>query len=176
VILTLQVMASARISLIDNVTYKEPTRNSAILDLMLTDIHKFYQAPLVLAPIGTSDHCTIIRSLQEQMKHKQKSKRINVRPLKSSSLQAFEQYISEYNWSPVLNASCINDKVSKFLEITTEMVEAFFPLKSVKIQVDDKPFLNGRIKQLIQKRDKVYIPTWKSRTIQAITELNCCRD
>jgi hypothetical protein len=88
-------MASARISLIDNVTYKEPTRNSAILDLMLTDIHKFYQAPLVLAPIGTSDHCTIIWSLPEQMKHKQKSKWINVRPLKSSSLQAFEQYISE---------------------------------------------------------------------------------
>jgi hypothetical protein len=64
-------------------------------------------APLVLAPIGTSDHCSIIWSSQEQMKHKQKSKRINVRPLKSSSLQAFEQYISEYNWSPVLNASCI---------------------------------------------------------------------
>jgi hypothetical protein len=127
---------------------KEPTRNSTILDLMLTDIHKFYQVPLVLAPIGTSDHCTIIWSLQEQMKHKQKSKWINVRPLKSSLLQAFEQNISEYNWSPVLNASCINDKVSKFLEITTEMVEAFFPLKSVKIQVDNKPFLNGRIKQL----------------------------
>jgi hypothetical protein len=85
------------------------------------------------------------------MKHKQKSKRINVRPLK-----VFEQYISEYNWSPVLNASCINDKVSKFLEITTEMVDAFFPLKPVKIQVDDKPFINGRIKQLIQKRDKAY--------------------
>jgi hypothetical protein len=32
------------------------------------------------------------------------------------------------------------------------MVDAFFPLKSVKIQVDDKPFINGRIKQLIQKR------------------------
>jgi hypothetical protein len=50
----------------------------------------------------------------------------------------------------------INDKVSKFLEITTEMVDAFFPLKSVKIQVDDKPFINGRIKQLIQKGDKAY--------------------
>ena len=124
---------------------KKPTRNLAILDLILTDIHKFYQAPLVLAPIGTSDHCTIIWSSQEQMKHKQKSKRINVRP-----------YISKYNWSPVLNASCINDKVSTFLEITTEMVDAFFPLKSVKIQVDDKPFINGRIKQLIQKRDKAY--------------------
>ena len=36
------------------------------------------------------------------------------------------------------------------------MVDAFFPLKSVKIQVDDKPFINGRIKQLIQKRDKAY--------------------
>ena len=69
---------------------KKHTRNSAILELILTDIHKFYQAPLVLAPMGTSDHCTLIWSSQEQlMKHKQKSKRINVGPLKSSSLQAF---------------------------------------------------------------------------------------
>jgi hypothetical protein len=36
------------------------------------------------------------------------------------------------------------------------MVDAFFPLKSVKIKVDDKPFINGRIKKLIQKQDKAY--------------------
>ena len=34
---------------------KHPTRNSVILDLIMSDIHKFYEEPLVLAPIDGSD-------------------------------------------------------------------------------------------------------------------------
>ena len=135
---------------------KKLTRNTAILDLTLIDIHRFYQDPLLLTPIGTSDHCTIVWSSQEQTQTKRKSKRINVKPLKLSSLQAFEQYIREYNWSIVLDILCTNDKVNRFLEVTSEMVDAYFPLKSVKIQEDDKPYIYGRIKQMIRKRDKAY--------------------
>ena len=56
----------------------------------------------------------------------------------------------------MLDTFCINDKVNNFLEITRCTVDAFFPLKSVKIQEDDKPFINGRIKHLMRKRDKAY--------------------
>ena len=66
------------------------------------------------------------------------SKRINVRPLKPSSLLAFEQYVKEHNWSAALNFNL------------------FFPVKSVKVHEDDKPYINGRIKHLIRKRDKAY--------------------
>ena len=37
----------------------EPTRGSAILDLVITNLQKFYKKPLILAPVGTSDHSVI---------------------------------------------------------------------------------------------------------------------
>ena len=36
------------------------------------------------------------------------------------------------------------------------MIDNFFPLKSVKVHGDDKPFITGRIKQMIYKRDNLY--------------------
>ena len=135
---------------------KHPTRNSVILDLIMSDIHKFYQEPLVLDPIGGSDHCTIVWSSKVQLQPQKVSKRINVRPLKSSSLLAFEQFIKEHNWSGVLSSTNVNDKVNSFLEEVSDMVDFFFPLKSIKVHEDDKPYINGRIKHLIRKRDKAY--------------------
>lgn len=37
-----------------------PTRNNAILDLIITDFHRFYEDPIILAPFGTSDHNIIV--------------------------------------------------------------------------------------------------------------------
>ena len=37
----------------------EPTRGSAILDLVITNLQQFYKKPLILAPVGTSDHSVI---------------------------------------------------------------------------------------------------------------------
>ena len=37
----------------------EPTRGSAILDLVITNMQQFYQRPLILAPVGTSDHSVV---------------------------------------------------------------------------------------------------------------------
>ena len=122
----------------------------------MSDIHKFYQEPLVLAPIGGSDHCTIVWSSKVQLQPQKVSKRINVRPLKSSSLLVFEQFIQEYYWSGVLSSTNVNDKVNSFLEEVSDMVDIFFPLKSIKVHEDDKPYINGRIKHLIRKRDKAY--------------------
>ena len=36
--------------------FNEPTRGSTILDLVIMDMQQFYKKPLILAPVGTSDH------------------------------------------------------------------------------------------------------------------------
>lgn len=76
------------------------------------------------------------------------------RPVRDSTLQAFEQYIKEYDWSPLLNAPCVDDKVNIFLKLTRDMSDYFFPCKSIKAHEDDKPYMTGRIKQMMRKRDK----------------------
>ena len=118
-------------------------------------MHKFYQEPLVLAPIGSSDHSTIAWSSKVQLQSQKVSKDINVRPLKPSSLLAFEQYFKENNWSAALNSVNVNDKVNSFLKKYLKWY-IFFPVKSVKVHEDDKPYIDGRIRHLVRKRDKAY--------------------
>ena len=40
-------------------TVKQPTRGSAILDLILSNMHKWYKEPEILPAIGLSDHQSI---------------------------------------------------------------------------------------------------------------------
>ena len=41
-------------------TVKQPTRGSAILDLILSNMHKWYKEPEILPAIGFSDHQSIL--------------------------------------------------------------------------------------------------------------------
>ena len=40
--------------------------------------------------------------------------------------------------------------------MTAEMIDNFFPLKSVEVHGDDKPFITGRIKQMIYETGNLY--------------------
>ena len=43
---------------------KEPTRGQNILDLVLTNLHKYYKQPEILPPTGSSDHNIIITTFK----------------------------------------------------------------------------------------------------------------
>jgi hypothetical protein len=137
---------------------KTPTRGNAVLDLIITDIHKFYEDPEILPPLGTSDHKRIVwrPKNRNQLGNKKEKRTVTVRPLRDSSILQFEQFIREYNWSFVFNAAEVDDGVRLFLEATNNMFDTFFPCKSIKVYEDDKPYITGRIKEMMHNRDKAY--------------------
>ncbi|XP_028402121.1 uncharacterized protein LOC114525113 [Dendronephthya gigantea] len=92
---------------------KTPTRGNAILDLILTNAHLFYERPISLAPIGFSDHCAIIWKSKEQTQSKNEVKKITVRPIKEARLFTFEECIGQETWSAVYDAPCIDTKVQE---------------------------------------------------------------
>ena len=81
---------------------------------------------------------------------------MSVRPLKDSSILSFEQFIREYDWSFVFNAVDVDDAVRVFLGATNSMFDTFFPCKPIKVYEDDKPYITGKIKEMMQNRDKAY--------------------
>jgi hypothetical protein len=139
---------------------KIPTRGNAVLDLIITDIHKFYEDPEILPPppLGTSDRRRIVwrPKNRNQLGNKKGKRTVTVRPLRDSSILQFEQFIREYNWSFVFNAAEVDDGVRLFLEATNNMFDTFFPCKSIKVYEDDKPYITGRIKEMMHNRDKAY--------------------
>ena len=136
---------------------KTPIRGNALLDLIFTDIHKFYEDPEVLPPVGTSDRRRIVWTPRNrnQLGNKKGKGTITVRPLRES-IFLFEQFIREYDWSFVLNDVDVDvdDGVRFFLEATNSMFDTFFPCKSIKVYEDDKPYITGRIKEMMYNRDK----------------------
>ena len=135
-----------------------PSRNDAILDLIFTDIKEFYNDPVVLSPFGTSDHACIDWKIKRSSLTTNKSRRkvkVKVRPIKSSQLNSFHQWLSNYNWEDVFAAQDIDGKVFEFSNVLGKAIDKFFPTKVIKF-CDDKPFINGRIKSLTVKRDKAY--------------------
>jgi hypothetical protein len=42
------------------------------------------------------------------------------------------------------------------LEITHNIIDFYFPTKIIKVHDEDKPFISGKIKSLISKRNKAY--------------------
>ncbi len=76
--------------------------------------------------------------------------------MKESSLQAFDGYLKQCDWSLVFPENNVDNKVNAFLEVTRNIIDTFFPTKTVKVHDDDKPFLTGKIKKIIGKRNKAF--------------------
>ena len=64
--------------------------------------------------------------------------------------------VSTYDWAAVTNATTVDEKLENFTQIINSKVDKLFPQYSVKYHTDDKPFVTGKIKNLIEKRDKAY--------------------
>ena len=97
---------------------KNPTRNSNILDLIFTNISSHYNPPEVIEPLSTSDHNMVLWKAKVKQGCINTVKKIKFRPTPSHSLQEFGSCLSQYDWSPVLNAVNVHEKVEDFIRAT----------------------------------------------------------
>ena len=111
-----------------------PTRKNAILDLILTNLdNNLYKDPITLPSIGTSDHLCVVYEPKNYVKQETTKKKISVRKFKQSAKIGFGAWITQFDWSVLFKLNCVNKKVMYFSSITWEMVEKFFPVKTITI-------------------------------------------
>lgn len=70
-----------------------PTHGRRTLDLILTNISEYYQAPMECPPFGLSDHATIELQPKERAHMKQTTITIKARDLHPSKRQAMSSYL-----------------------------------------------------------------------------------
>ena len=68
---------------------KEPTRELNILDLIFTNISRFFEDPKTLASLSSSDHNIIEWKSKIQMARKNKIRKIRIRPVPFGSFWRF---------------------------------------------------------------------------------------
>lgn len=149
---------------------KAPTRGSAILDLIITNISNLYEAPRVSAPLGSSDHNIVTLSpdltKSNSSLHTKCTKHL-VRRYPRSCIDAFGRWASTHDWFNELGPTItVDDLSTSFTSQIEQAMDRIFPSKLVKFHHSDKPWVTPAIKILIRDRQKAFhsrnIPLWLS--------------
>ena len=136
---------------------KVPTRKNAILDLILTNnSNDFYESPLTLPSIGTSDHDSVIYKPFVKQTVNMPKKTITIRRFNDSSIREFGSWLVKFNWCEMLKINDVNQKVAYFMNIIWTMIDKFFPLIKVVITNNDKKWITSEIKYLIAERQEAH--------------------
>ena len=71
-----------------------------------------------------------------------KYKTVRFRTYPDSAIREMGQWIQSQTWHEVYNLSCANQKAGKLEEMLMEKINFLFPEKSLKVNENDKPWMN----------------------------------
>ena len=132
-----------------------PTRGRRTLDLILTNISEYYQAPIERPPFGLSDHATIELQPKERAHMKQTTITIKARDLRLSKRHAMSSYLEAVDVCAMTSAleTCV-EKVSLLEEIMTTGLDRILPIQSRRVHSTEPPWITSTLKELIQARQR----------------------
>ena len=130
-----------------------PTRGSAILDKIFTDINSCSQ-PDILAPLGTADHNTVLWSTSGSLEPSRQTR--SVRPLTDSSIREFGRWICSQNWEDIFDIADIDVAAEKLQKKLRDAYEEHFPETSYRCKTNEPPWMTKRLKDLIRKRNRAH--------------------
>lgn len=134
---------------------KEPTRGNAILDLILTNMSACCNSPLLLPPIGQSDHNAVLWSFNKHTA-KYACSKVKIRSGRNYAKNAFGKWLADINWIDLYRAGSCEHKLNIFQTVISTGLDIFFPSKTVKLHDHDKPWVTPEFKKIIQDRQRAF--------------------
>ena len=138
------------------------TRKQKILDVILTNLHRYYHSPEIVPPINPdipgkgvpSDHSGVIvtPNTNSTLPPKTHKVRKNIRPIPESLLLEFGEKLSDTDFDYLYSQCDSSAMVTSFENMMTKMVETTFPMKSIVISNDDQIWFNEDLRALKRAR------------------------
>ena len=142
------------------------------IDLVITDMHTWYHPPQPSDPLlpdhpaeaAPSDHLgnLLIPRSVSGVSSSRVFRKIKVRPLSASQIQALGRWISQEPWEELKASDNVDSKLEIFTSTVFFMLNSIAPEKEIKISLDDPPWMNTRIKTIIRQRNREYDKNKKS--------------
>ena len=145
---------------------KVPTRGLRTLDVIITNLARYYHDPVIIPPIipdnpvagAPSDHSGILatpNTNSTQVTRRTKIRK-NIRPLPESLFYSFEQKIT----TQLQKFSISNDSssliVQQFQDTLKSIVDDTFPERKIQIDSNDKPYFTEKLRKLKRRRQREY--------------------
>ena len=156
----------------------KPTRGNNILDVILTNLGRYYCEPVIIPPVNPdnpatavpSDHMGIIAKPRLNSAQIKQKTRITIRPLPSSLIEVFGSRLSQLNFgfAPEMNST---ELVGAFQDQLEGLVSVTFPQKSIIISSEDKPFFTEELRNLKRRRMREYTKHGKSNKYFELKEI-----
>ena len=151
------------------------TRQSAILENVITDLHTMYQTPQCLPPLqvdedkagSDSDHnIAVLPPITLNNSSKPVKRSVVTRPLPQSGVEQFGQFICGHGWEEVLGEQNLDKKVENFHKTLRTNLDMFFPEKSVMVSCLDRKWMTPQLKNLNRRTKREFYknrksPKWK---------------
>ena len=156
----------------------EPTRGQNILDVIFTNLSRYFSEPKILPPICPdnpakgvpSDHSGVIVKPRLNANETKKKTKIKIRPLPTSLIEVFGQNLAqlEFNFMPDMNSTQL---VATFQEHLSQLVMQVFPERTITIDSDGKPYFTERLRVLKRQRMREYNKNGKSEKYFKLKEI-----
>ena len=147
-------------------TVNSATRDYRILDVILTNLDSFYGVPEIVPAISPdvpgsgvpSDHRGVVYTPHTNTTNPPRAQRVKkvIRPIPDSLLIEFGEKLTNEDFSSVFIQPTSTQMVSKYQDIMEKMVAETFPLKTITISLEDKPWFNEELRAIKRKRLREY--------------------
>ena len=133
-----------------------PTRGENTLDLVLTNLHPFYQTDSITAypPFGLSDHSVIAISPRVRDPKSNQKKIVYKRDMRPSRKSMFGRYLNEIDWSFLDSPNSIDAKGCYFTDVLSIGLSYILPEKRFMVHPNDHPWINEDVRRLIKPRQR----------------------
>ena len=142
----------------------EPTHGKSILDIICTNLYKFYQLPSIipsLTPDSTSkgvasDHLGVLVSPKLSLIPNTPKVVKYIRPMPDSLILNFQQKLATLDFHAIFQDLSVDEMISQLDSVSTELVESTFPEKRITINEYDQPWFNEQLRSLKRQRLREY--------------------
>ena len=135
-----------------------PTRNGVILDVIISNLGRFYNSPIICPPIGPddptkgklSDHWVpVCTPHTDRYSAPHRTWRGHTyRPLPDSSVRLFGQWIVGQEWDTIEDGLSPTEQATNLETLLQNKLDEFCPTRSMKIGSQDKPFVTSGLKNI----------------------------
>ena len=135
-----------------------PTRQSATLEIVLTDLQSMFHPPTTLPPLQVdtdkkgkdSDHNIVLLAPKSsaQFRVERKKKIIKTRPLLDSNILRFEKDLGLVQWDVVFEDKNPDEQAKVFHTFLRNQLDRYFPEKTTTITNLDRIWMSPPLKQL----------------------------
>ena len=159
---------------------QDPTRLQppAILDIIITDISRFYQTPECLPPLeadedtggSASDHLVVVMTPLDNFNNKKRKikKTVQFRPLNEEGFKMMESQLQNFDWETVVKIDSVDEQAESLQHVLFDMFETSFPMKTKTFLCDSEPWYTEKLAAMKRRKSREFYKHRKSEKYLAL--------